>query len=1189
MLLKRLDILGFKSFAERIAIDFVPGVTAVVGPNGSGKSNITDAIRWVLGEQSAKSLRGGKMEDVIFAGSDARKPLNIAEVTLTLDNEDMALPLDYAEVSVTRRVFRSGDSEYLLNNQPCRLKDIVDLFIDSGLGKEAFSIIGQGRVEQILNSKPEDRRVILEEAAGVLKYKNRRKKADIRLTETQENLYRVKDILHELEGQVEPLKIQSSIAQEYLGKKEELKRTEVALLVHDIEQMNNDWEQSKEKHEEIRQQEKQKQILIKENEELLAQKRVEIKQCDVEIEELQKELLSITEEAEQLDGRRQVLIERRKNANQNEEQLQQSMGELDDQIIRSERAIKENNVQIEENTTRVNTLTKDVRSIQQSLKLLEEDIEEQLEKVKNDYFDMLTQKTTIKNELSYADQQLEQQEKRANKLHGQNSHYIEERNTWLHAKENNIQELRKVEKQLQQATSQFTNTQQQVKVQKQEYEQLEEKLYKAYQFVSEAKSRKSMLETMEEDFSGFFQGVKEILKARTTKLTGIEGAIAELISVDKHYELAIETALGGSMQSIVAVTEKDARDAIQFLKQNRFGRATFLPMSVIKPKSLQPHQLMIAKEHPAFIDVASSIVSYSERHETIVGSLLGNVLIVKDLKGANELAVKLQHRFRFVTVDGDIVNPGGSMTGGAQSKKGASLLSRRNELDQLVGQIPRMERTSALLEQKVKAAKHSITELEKEVEKVRSQGESLRIKESEVKSALRETEATLKRTDDRLSLYDLEMGEFNDSREELTKKKSSLTKRLSLMDEALNSLNKQMQTLTQKKESHRTSKDELVEKLSLMQSNFAVAKEQQQQLARETKGLKEILNDTVQRKKTLSEDLKWLTQEMTSGEDQTEVLQRSMEDKQQSRKDTVATVELKKQARLNLHQQNEEITQSLKELTRLHKGLVDGLSDELIRVNRLEVEIDNRLNRLQEEYELTYNGAKELFPLELPTEDARRHVKLTKLSIEELGNVNLGAIEEYERVAERYDFLHEQQTDLLDAKKNLQEVIEEMDDEMSRRFGETFDQVKVHFTAVFKELFGGGRAELKLTDPNDLLHAGVDIVAQPPGKKLQNLGLMSGGERALTAIALLFSILKVRPVPFCILDEVEAALDEANVHRFSQYLHRFSQQSQFIVITHRKGTMEGADVLYGVTMQESGISKLVSVRLEEQDPIQQLS
>ncbi|PPA72083.1 chromosome segregation protein SMC [Jeotgalibacillus proteolyticus] len=1189
MFLKRVEILGFKSFAEKIGIDFVPGVTAVVGPNGSGKSNITDAIRWVLGEQSAKSLRGGKMEDIIFAGSDSRKPVNLAEVTLILDNEDQALPLDYVEVSVTRRVYRSGDSEYLLNNQPCRLKDIVDLFIDSGLGKEAFSIIGQGRVEQILNSKPEERRVILEEAAGVLKYKSRRKKADMRLVETQENLYRVQDILHELEGQVEPLKIQASLAKEYLEKMDELKKTEAALLVHDVEQMNQQLLTSNENYENLTAQEEKKSADIKKNEQDLAAKKEQLDRFDRELEKLQADLLSATKEAEQLEGRRQVLLERKKNASQNEEQMKKTLEDLVRQITATEQLIHNNLFLINKNADKVKGLQAEVRNYQKEVDSLEIDIEEQLEQVKNDYFDAVNEKTTIKNELSYADQQLEQHIKRASRLQGQNAHYINERTERLNKQEFLSADLEKTTAEIKEAAGRYTEIQNSKKQLSDEFEQLEKKLYKAYQYLSESKSRKNMLETMEDDFSGFFQGVKEILKARTSKLKGIEGAVAELLSVDKKYETAIETALGGSMQSVVTATEKDARQAISYLKQNRFGRATFLPMSVIKPKSLQQHQLEAAEHHDSFIGVASSLTEFDTRYAMIIQNLLGNVLIVKDLKGANDLAARLQHRFRFVTVDGDIVNPGGSMTGGAQTKKGASLLSRKNELDQLTDQIPKMEETALLLEKKIKEMKLLITNTEVQLDEMRSKGEALRIKESEIKSLLRETELSLKRTDDQLSMYDLEMGEFEDFSKEINEKKNQLTVRLNSMDELIGKLNDSMKILTEKKDVQRSSKDELLTKLSASKSSLAVAKEQQQQLGREKESLSITQKQLIERKNSLAEDIEWIAKEKISGEDQTEVLKKTISHKQQDRSEALNSIEKLKEIRLAVLQESEQLTQIIRELTRLHKGLLDGLHDEKIKLNRLEVEIDTRLKRLLEEYELSFHAAKEAFHLQEPPEDARRNVKLIKMAIEELGRVNLGAIEEYERVSERYEFLLEQQNDLLEAKQNLQEVIEEMDGEMSRRFGNTFNRVKAHFTDVFKELFGGGRAELKLTDPDDLLNSGVEIVAQPPGKKLQHLGLMSGGERALTAIALLFSILKVRPVPFCILDEVEAALDEANVHRFSQYLHRFSQQSQFIVITHRKGTMEGADVLYGITMQESGVSKLVSVRLEEQDPVESLT
>ncbi|WP_404409113.1 chromosome segregation protein SMC [Jeotgalibacillus malaysiensis] len=1182
MYVKQLEVLGFKSFAEKVQIDFVPGVTAVVGPNGSGKSNITEAIRWVLGEQSAKSLRGGKMEDVIFSGSDSRKQLNFAEVSLVLDNTDGALPLDYAEVSVTRRVFRSGDSEYLLNGVACRLKDITELFIDSGLGKEAFSIIGQGRVDQILNSKPEERRVILEEAAGVLKYKGRRKKADQRLDETQDNLYRVQDILHELSAQVEPLKQQASLAREYLEYKDDLKKTESGLLAYEAEEMTADWESKKSELVRVKDHEEKLRFQLDQDDEALNVKQKERSVCEKNIEVLQSDLLTVTKEAEQLEGRRQVLIERQKNADQNEDQLKQKVSDLDSQLEKLTEKISEKSKIAEAVKKDILLIKNQIAETEQVLGTSVDQIEQQLEKAKNDYFETLNQKTTVQNELNYLNQQRDQEHKRAEKLTGTNARYIEEREKWnvrhkeLHAS------AAKISDELHVTAEAYKTAVKERDGIRTELSDLENKLYKAYQFVSEAKSRKSMLESMEEEFSGFYQGVKEVLKNRGGKLGGIEGAVAELIDVRKEYETAVETALGASMQSIVTGNEADARQAIQFLKQSRAGRATFLPMSVIKSRTLPDSLLSRAGEHEDFISAASELVQFDSQYRQVIENLLGSVVVVKSLKGANELAKILQYRYRIVTLDGDIVNPGGSMSGGSQAKKTSSIFSRKNELDQLSSQIPTYEETAVKLEQKVQSLKNQAAEFEREMDTHRAKGEQLRVKEAELKADLREVETAIRQADEQLKLYDLEMAEFTHSKGSFEDKAVSLQQQALKAEKQLSELDLMIKNLAQQKETQQSSRDEMVEIKSGLQAKLAVAEEKASQIRRELKESEQLKGELREKHDLAVEDLSWLTEEMSSGEGQADQLDSQIQLKQDESirlSKNLSEIKLQREA---LEDELQRLTASYKESSRIHHGLLEQINELKLAAGKLSSDIDYRLNKLQEEYELSFQAAKAEYPLQMNPDDARSKVKLIKLSISELGHVNIGAIEEYDRVSERYEFLLDQQNDLQEAKDNLLSVIKEMDAEMSRRFSETFYQVKEHFSSVFQKLFGGGHAELKLTNPDQMLTTGIDIVAQPPGKKLQNLSLLSGGERALTAIALLFSILHVRPVPFCILDEVEAALDEANVQRFSDYLHQFSEQSQFIVITHRKGTMEGADVLYGVTMQESGVSKLVSVKLEEQ-------
>ncbi|MCP3739063.1 chromosome segregation protein SMC [Rossellomorea sp. BNER] len=1181
MFLKRLESIGFKSFAERITIEFVPGVTAVVGPNGSGKSNIIDAVRWVLGEQSAKSLRGAKMEDVIFAGSDSRKSLNYAEVTLTLDNQDAALPIDYSEVSVTRRVFRSGDSEYLLNKQSCRLKDIIELFMDSGLGKEAFSIISQGKVEEILNSKPEERRTIFEEAAGVLKYKSRKKKAENKLAETQENLNRVHDIIHELEGQVEPLKIQASMAKDYLEKKEELEKFEVALTVHEVEELHEEWQSLSKQFEEHGEQEIALSTHVQAKESHLEETRDQIAALDESITQLQDALLVTSEELEKLEGRKQVLHERKKNASNNREQLEMNLLESKEKLHRlSEELIKAKS-EYTHCLKEVQNLKEELSKKQTQYNHFSENLEDVIESLKSDYIEHLNQQASAKNEIQYLSQQIQQQKYRNDRLDTENEKYLSQRKEIVISQKKVLKDYSLIKEQLENQVVIFREEQKKLESLRAHYQKQETTLYQAYQYVQQTKSRIDMLEEMEEDFSGFFQGVKEVLKARGKSLNGIEGAVAELITVPKKYETAIETALGASMQHIVVGNEEDGRNAITFLKKNQFGRATFLPLNVMKSRNIQESLLSMIKDHSSFIGVASNLIEYKSKHTSVISNLLGNVILAKDLKGANELAKIVQYRFRLVTLEGDVVNPGGSMSGGAAKQKKTSLLSRKGELEELKAKLSSMEEKTSDAEKHVKSLKTETAYQEKKIEELRVKGEQLRLREQELKSKQRELDIAQTNMDERLSLYDMEKSDFSTQEQKNKERQEKLEKDLKNIDKELKDLNSKIEKLTLQKNNNNTSKEALSDEISDMKAVLAAKNEQLNSSKNGRSRIDNEIQETEKKKKHYEEELNWLLNEMENDFSGEEKVEEAANVRLQEKKETTELISIRREERIKKSKAAEVQELELKELKRQHKGLVGALKDEEVKINRLDVELENRLTHLREEYLLSFEAAKENYPLGIEVEDARKKVKLIKLALEELGTVNLGAIDEYERVSERFEFLLEQKTDLQEAKDTLFQIIAEMDEEMVKRFDTSFKAIKGEFEEVFKALFGGGRAELKLTNPNDLLNTGVDIVAQPPGKKLQNLGLLSGGERALTAIALLFSILKVRPIPFCILDEVEAALDEANVHRFSKYLKQFSKETQFIVITHRKGTMEEADVLYGVTMQESGVSKLVSVRLED--------
>ncbi|MGO4887812.1 chromosome segregation protein SMC [Anaerobacillus sp. MEB173] len=1181
MFLKKLDVVGFKSFAERISIDFVPGVTAVVGPNGSGKSNITDAVRWVLGEQSAKSLRGAKMEDIIFAGSDSRKSLNVAEVTLTLDNQDQHLAIDYSEVSVTRRVYRSGESEFFINKQACRLKDIIDLFMDSGLGREAFSIIGQGKIEEILSSKSEERRSIFEEAAGVLKYKTRKIKAEKKLAETEENLVRVEDILHELEGQVEPLKIQASIANDYLQKKDELKNVEVSLLVHEISDLHATWEEQTKKVETLKDNQLKLSTLITSEEVKIEQYKTTIAELDGRIEQFQHELLTASEELEKKEGQKEVLKERKKNYTQHKRQYIETIGTLE---ARKDEYEKKLSVEKENFRQQREKLTKITEQLQLEMNLvndLEQDLEEELDRLKSDYIEMLNEQASLKNEHRYLTEQIQQQQQKSKQLDENNASLIDSRELASRKKTEIEMKQLQVRKQLDQHVTTYRDFQTGLEKKQKDYQQKEANLYQAYQHLQQFRSRIEVLQEMQADFSGFFQGVKEVLKGRDKQLTGIEGAIAELITVPKDYEAAIETALGGAAQHIVVATEKDARQAIQFLKKHRFGRATFLPLTVIKGRNLSWQELSMLEKESAFVGIGSGLIHFDDRYKQVLLNLLGHVVITKNLQGANEIARKLQHRYRIVTLEGDVVNPGGSMTGGSIKKKTTPLLGRQRELETLIEKQQIMELQTEKLEKHVKLLKQEMKEHEQKLEQMRKTGEFLRLEEQQLKAQQREHEIEENNVNERLRLYDREKLSFESERHRLKDRLLQIENQLKKMSTEIKEIEEKVELLTEKKKNQQMSKEQVQSSITELKIQYATEDERYSRIKQEIERLTTESNEINQQLEKVQEEYILLENEMNSNSTGEESLEEIILKKRHEKDELLHSISRERQKRLTVHQQLDDMEREVKELKRNHKQIVDLFHVEEVKTNRLEVELENRLNQLRIDYELSYEAAKEKYPLTIDLKEAKMKVKLIKLAIAELGTVNLGAIEEYERVSERYHFLHEQKSDLQQAKATLDTVIIEMDEVMTKRFYDTFIQIKEHFQIVFKELFGGGRADLQLSNPENLLETGVDIVAQPPGKKLQYLALLSGGERALTAIALMFAILRVRPVPFCVLDEVEAALDEANVSRFANYLKEFSKETQFIVVTHRKGTMEGADVLYGVTMQESGVSKLVSVRLEE--------
>ena len=978
MYLKEIQASGFKSFADKLNITLDNNITCIVGPNGSGKSNVVDAVRWVLGEQSVKSLRGdGSMTDVIFSGSKSRNSLNVASVSLIFDNSDNYLKVPYTEVSIKRRVYRTGENEYFLNGEKCRLKDIIDLFMDSGIGKESFNIISQGEVQRILSNSAYDRRVVFEEAAEVLKYKKRKEEAIRKLDRTHNNLDRVNDIIGELEVQLEPLKEQSKKAKEYLENKRTLETIEVALLAYEIENLNIEYQKSKNKVKELNNEIITLSANSSGSDASIDSEKVNLLKLEKEINELNQKLLELTKQEERVNGEKKILQERSK------------YDATDSRIHENITLLKENEL-----------------------------------KTKNDISVLELEIESDKENLSKQIAELKQLDSEISSLTNKSDTYLKEEGF---KKKDNY----------------------------------------------DLENRISALENFIENGGNLPSSIKSIMN--NPRLNGIHDVIGNLVSIDYKFNKALEVALGGSKHFLVVETEINAKDAISYLKENKLGRCTFFPLNVIKSKSVDTETLSILRQEIGYIDTMENMTTFDSKYKNIIGNQLGNVLLVTDIDSANKISRRIHGKYKIVTIDGEVIHVGGSITGGNLGPT-RSMITDKQELERLKKQ----KENNTIV---IKELEEKIAELEKEKN-------SLITKKETVQSNYVLENEKLRGKWNRLT-------EYQEKLAEITAELSSLSH---VVDSSLS------------KEEER-----------LMNEFYETQKQKQQTEL----NLKIITKDRDQVKASIEE--------------------------------------LEAKNKLN----NSNLNKRQSELKELE-----------IKISKMDVKLDYYLNTLSEDYELTYEKAREKYPLELEAEDARTKVATYKNNIKRIGMVNLASIEEYEKVSERYQFLDSQRNDLLNAKETLLEIIEEMDEVMKTEFLKTFKEIQVEFSGVFRQLFGGGKAELKLTDPDNILETGVEIIASPPGKKLTTISLLSGGEKTLTAISLLFAILNVRPIPFCIFDEVEAALDEANVDNFGRYLDHYKTKTQFLLITNKKKTMEYANTLYGITMQESGVSKLVSVKLE---------
>ena len=1189
MYLKRIELVGFKSFADRTIIDFENSVTAIVGPNGSGKSNITEAIRWVLGEQSAKNLRGGKMPDVIFAGSDSRKPLNVAEVTVVLDNTDHYLPVDYSEVSVTRRLRRSGESDFYLNKQACRLRDIQELFMDSGLGKESFSIISQGKVEAIFSSKPEDRRGIFEEAAGVLKYKQRKKQAEQKLFETEDNLSRVQDIIYELEDQLVPLKEQSVTAEKYLELKKVFTEIDVAYTVAEMQEAKQIWDQTGAESQAIEAQLTTISQTIHQEEQMLQTLRLRRGELDQQLEESNQQHLVVVETLKQAEGQQEVLLERSKHTQKSNQEYQENLSEVLEKLTALEEEKTRLIVELSQKNGAIQQLEKQVEHSETELLRYQKSTKELLDEMRGQYVDAMQEQASIGNELKHLERQSHQETAKNQQALTKQAAVQEE----LAEKSAQLQAL-----QTKLATEQaaladqrnaYTHTQEQVQRYQQQFTETQKKMYQLMNELQQVKARQKSLQDIQENYTGFYQGVRLVLQHKQS-LSGILGAVAELVEVPKDYTLAIETALGGAAQHIVVAEESDARAGITFLKQQRGGRATFLPMTTIKPRQLSEAVRMQAATIEGFVGVASELVQFSEEVRGIVENLLGPILIARDLQSANELARALHFRYRVVSLEGDVMNAGGSMTGGANRRGNqGNLFGQGAELQQLTQQAEQLNERLIVTEKQVQQFEKSAKEAQAALENLRHTGEMIRMKEQELIAQQQHLEHDVTRLKKEQQIFAFENREVQAYLEESAEQRTELLEKQQTIETTLAKINREMEELGAQEDLIEEKRAQLSQELAEQKAQLAVAKEQSTHLQQRIITLSQSENEQTARKESLERQLAALNSNYSTDELSEEALQKQVTELRARKEQLQASLQ---DTRDNRHRLQQEIATKDEQLSQLNMQQSEVLRQQTaveVENNRVELILDNRLQYLQEEYQLTFEAARMQYPAVEKSEANKREIQQLRRQIDDLGPVNLNAIELFKQVNERHLFLTSQRDDLLSAKNQLFDTMDEMDEEVKMRFKEVFEGIRQKFKVVFPNMFGGGRAELILTDPTDLLNTGIEIEAQPPGKKLQNLSLLSGGERALTAIALLFSIIQVRPVPFCVLDEVEAALDEANVLRFGQYLRTFQNDTQFIVVTHRKGTMEAANVLYGVTMEESGVSKLVSVRLEDMTTEGQLS
>lgn len=1183
MYLKSIEVQGFKSFANKITFEFHNGITGIVGPNGSGKSNVGDAVRWVLGEQSAKQLRGGNMQDVIFSGTETRKPLGFAYVAITLDNSDHKLPIDYQEVTIARRLYRSGESEYLLNGTSCRLKDVNELFYDTGIGKEGYSIIGQGQIDKILSGKPEERRELFDEAAGIVKFKRRKNTAIKKLEEEQQNLTRVNDILSELTRQLAPLEKQAETAKVYLKKKEALKQLDIQMFLVEMARIREQLKAVEEKYEIAQSdlEETCKSFDVTKTEYENLEKELEI--LEEEIQKSREQSTQKTLEKQTLENQIHLLQEQIHSAKQNETQYQERALALEGDIEKrkkEEQSYLEEKSQLEEKSAEFSKMQSQAQEAFKGIAIEIHNLEEAIEADKNEIIEILNQRASIKGKLQRYDTMMEQISIRKVALNQKNLTLRSEAAQLEASEEQYKAQKQEIEETIEKLIRQGNRCEDQIKKYQAEISRATQQLENEKTAYHREASRLESLKNITERYDGYGNSIRRVMEQKKN-VSGIKGVVADLLKVDKNYETAIETALGGSIQNIVTDNENTAKEMIEFLKKNKYGRATFLPLTSMKNKKTFNNP--VALKEPGVIGVASDLVQVEAEYEGLANYLLGRTLVIDHIDHGIAIAKKYQYTIRMVTIEGESLNPGGSLTGGA-FKNNSNLLGRRREIDELHGNVDKLKLN---------------------IEKLQGALEEYRNKRNHFRDEAAHTQESLQEQYIQENTVQMNLNSMSDKRAEIKLGYENLKRESAELEKQTKEIEENSQSIQLEMEASASQETALEKSINEKQEELENKKKQETDISKELEKNQLEGAGITSRMGFIQENLRRIKEELESLTNQKEALFTGMEDgKEEALKKEAEIVKIRQEIELAAKEEEHD-KQKLQEallkkekLTQEHKTFFSKRDELSARMNlldkesyrllgqkeKLEENQETQVNYMWEEYEITYSQALIDMPDELQERaEIKSAISNMRSEIRQLGNVNVNAIEEYKELSERHTFMKTQHDDLVQAEETLQGIINELDTGMRRQFEEKFGQIRIEFDKAFKELFGGGKGTLELDEEEDILEAGIRIISQPPGKKLQNMMQLSGGEKALTAIALLFAIQNLKPSPFCLLDEIEAALDDSNVTRYAKYLHKLTKNTQFIIITHRRGTMTAADRLYGITMQEKGVSTLVSVDLIEND------